>query len=282
MSTSVVSTDTTSSQRRDRFRALHSRGLFLLPNAWDLGSARLLEWLGMPAIATTSSGHAASLGRMDYHVNRDEMVSHVRAIVDAVTIPVHVDAARGYPEARGGVRRTIELLIEAGAAGASIEDYDPAGRRIEPLRVAAERVAMAATAASKAGVLITARAENYLYGIDDLSDTIERLIAYRDAGAAVVYAPGMAEPESIKRVVEDVGRPVNVLLRRTTPNLSALAAIGVRRVSTGGGLAFAAYGVLAESVKELMASGTPSYLDQTLAPHALAGAFGTASPKPAE
>ena len=180
--------------RRQRFRALHREGLFVMPNAWDIGSARLLASLGFEAIATTSSGHAASLGRADQDVSRDELLGHVEALVGAVDVPVSVDAERCFADDPAGVAKTVELLAEAGAAGCSIEDYDPATGSIDAIDVATERVAAAVEAARNHGLVLTARAENHLYGIDDLADTIERLVAYRDAGADVLYAPGWSIP----------------------------------------------------------------------------------------
>jgi 2-methylisocitrate lyase-like PEP mutase family enzyme len=245
----------------DRFRVLHREGLFVMPNAWDIGSARLLASIGFEAIATTSSGHAASLGRADQEVSRDELLSHVDALVTAVDVPVSVDAERCFADDPAGVARTVELLADAGAAGCSIEDYDPATRSIDALDVAKERVAAAGEAARKYGMVLTARAENHLYGIDDLTDTIERLVAYRNAGAEVVYAPGLIERDQIERLVKAVDAPVNVLAMRGGPPVSELESLGVRRVSTGGGLARAAYGALIAAARELQTKGTYAYLD---------------------
>ena len=187
--------------RRERFRALHRQGLFVMPNAWDIGSARLLASIGFEAIATTSSGHAASLGRADQEVSRDELLSHVEALVAAVDVPVSVDAERCFADDPAGVAQTVELIAAVGAAGCSIEDYEPTTRSIDDIGVATERVAAASGAARKHGLVLTARAENHLYGIDDLADTIERLLAYRAAGADVVYAPGLvaARPDRTSR-----------------------------------------------------------------------------------
>jgi 2-methylisocitrate lyase-like PEP mutase family enzyme len=251
--------------RRERFRAMHGQGLFVMPNAWDIGSARLLASIGFEAIATTSSGHAASLGRADQAVSRDELVSHVEALAAAVDVPVSVDAERCFPDDPGGVARTVELLAGAGAAGCSIEDYDPVTRSIDALDVATERVAAAVEAARYHGLVLTARAENHLYGIDDLDDTIERLVAYRAAGADVVYAPGLVEHDRIDRLVKAVDAPVNVLAMRGGPSVPELAALGVRRVSTGGGLARVAYGALIAAGRELKETGTYAYLDSAVA-----------------
>jgi 2-methylisocitrate lyase-like PEP mutase family enzyme len=250
--------------RRERFRALHRQGLFVMPNAWDIGSARLLASLGFEAIATTSSGHAASLGRADQEVGRDELLRHVEALVGAVEVPVSVDSERCFPDEPGGVARTVELLAAAGAAGCSIEDYDPATGSIDAIDVATERVAAAAEAARKHGLVLTARAENHLYGIDDLADTIERLVAYRAAGGDCVYAPGLVESDQIERLVNAVDAPVNVLAMRGGPSVPELQALGVRRVSTGGALARVAYGALMTAARELQTTGTYTYLDSAV------------------
>jgi 2-methylisocitrate lyase-like PEP mutase family enzyme len=242
------------------FRELHEREqLFVMPNAWDVGSARLLASLGFEALATTSSGFAWSLGKLDTTVTRDELVGHVRALAAATPLPLSVDSERCYPDDPGGVAETVRLLAEAGAAGCSIEDYDPAADRIDDVEVAAERVRVAAEV--KGDLVLTARAENYLYGINDLDDTIARLLAYRDAGADVVYAPDMVDLEQITAVVEAVGVPVNVLARPHGPSVAELASVGVRRVSTGGALARAAYGTLLEAAQELREHGTSRYAE---------------------
>ena len=171
--------------RPERFRALHADGLFVMPNAWDIGSARLLAWTGFQAIATTSSGHAASLGKGDMQVTRDELLSHVEALAASVSIPLSVDAERCFADDPDGVAETVDLIASAGAAGCSIEDFDPATDSIDAIDVATERVAAASDAARQHGLVLTARAENHLHGIDDLDDTIERLIAYRAAGASI-------------------------------------------------------------------------------------------------
>jgi 2-methylisocitrate lyase-like PEP mutase family enzyme len=265
--------------RQKRFRELHRHGLFVMPNAWDIGSARLLASLGFQAIATTSSGHAASLGRADQHVSREELLSHVEALVGAVDLPVSVDAERCFADEPAGVSRTVELLAAAGAAGCSIEDYDPAKRSIDSLEVATERVAAASEAARKHGLVLTARAENHLYGIGDLADTIERLVSYRAAGADVVYAPGLVERDQIERLVEAVDAPVNVLAMRRGPSVFELETLGVRRVSTGGGLARAAYGALMAAGNELRTTGTVTYLDSAVSSNDLESALAASGPR---
>jgi 2-methylisocitrate lyase-like PEP mutase family enzyme len=234
-----------------------------MPNAWDVGSARILGSLGFPAIATTSSGHAASLGRMDQRVTLEELLAHVTALVDAVKMPVSVDAERCFADDAKGVAATVEMLADTGAAGLSIEDYEP-GSGIDPADVAVERVAAAAEVAKANGMVLTARAENHLYGIEDLEDTIARLIAYRQAGADVVYAPWLAGIGDIERVVTETAAPVNVLARVDGPGVSELADVGVRRVSTGGALAFAAYGAMTIAARELLSEGTSTYIGKGL------------------
>ena len=251
-------------QRRDRFRRLHESGLFVMPNPWDLGSARILASMGFPALATTSLGHAAALGKQDQTVTRDELIAHVAAISAAVDLPLNVDAERCFADDPAGVAETVSLLAEAGAAGCSIEDYDPGSGAIEEVEVAAERVAAAADAAHRHGVLLTARAENALYGIDDVDDTVTRLRAYRAAGADVVYAPRLTDVEEIRRVVQATDAPVNVLAMRHGPSVPELAELGVRRVSTGGPLARAAYGALWRAAQELLGPGTSTYQDDAM------------------
>lgn len=259
---------------RAAFRQLHTTGTFVLPNPWDVPSARLLEHLGFPALATTSSGYAATLGRADQHVTRDELIAHVATLTAAVRVPVSVDAERGYAEDPAGVAETVRLLAEAGASGVSIEDYDPATGRVEPRQAAAERIAAAAGVCTGYGMVLTGRAENHLYGTGDLHDTIARLAAYRDAGATCLYAPGLTDLDDIARVVAEVGAAVNVLALRDGPTVPQLADIGVRRVSTGGSLAWASYGALVDAAAELRDSGTSTYLDRALPRPLRDAAFG--------
>jgi 2-methylisocitrate lyase-like PEP mutase family enzyme len=241
---------------RARFRELHDAGMFVMPNPWDVGSATMLAGLGFPALATTSSGHAATLGKADQQVTRDELLAHVAELVAAVDVPISVDAERGFADDPAGVTETYRLIGGTGAAGASIEDYDPSAGRIVDLAEAVERVGAAAEAAHSAGMVLTARAEQHLYdGADgggvDLEDTIARLVAFRDAGADVVYAPGLRALSDIERVVKGVGVPVNVLRMPGTPPLADLARVGVRRISTGGALARVAHAAATEAAEAL-------------------------------
>ncbi|TWP33586.1 isocitrate lyase/PEP mutase family protein [Leekyejoonella antrihumi] len=250
-------------QRRQRFTELHAAGFFLIPNPFDQGSARLLEAQGFSAVATTSSGYAATRGRQDQHVTREELVEHVRAICDAIDVPVNVDSEGCFPGADGGIARTVELLADAGAAGLSIEDFDPVAGQVLDRAEATDRVAEAVAAAHRHGILLTARAENFLHGRADIDDTVARLSAYRDAGADVLYAPGITTDSHIAQVVA-LGLPVNVLAMGVTPPVPRLRELGVRRVSTGGSLTWAAYGAFVRAATELAAEGTTGYLEGSL------------------
>lgn len=259
-------------ERRARFADLHKSGCFVMPNAWDVGSARVLASLGFEAIATTSAGHAASLGRMDQQVTFDELLEHVRLLVTAVDLPVSVDAERCFAEDASGVADNVERIAETGAAGFSIEDYHP-HTGIDPVDVAVERVAAAVEVARSTGMTLTARAENHFYGIDEIDDTIVRLTAYREAGADVVYAPWLIDLGGIRRVVAETGAPVNVLARIDVPEIDQLREAGVRRISTGGALAMAAYGALAAAARELLEAGTSTYMERALSPEDRHAAF---------
>jgi 2-methylisocitrate lyase-like PEP mutase family enzyme len=266
----------TPERRRARFRELHAEGLFLLPNPWDVGSARLLEAAGFEALATTSAGYAWSLGKLDGQVTRDELVAHVAAVSAATTIPLNVDSERLFPDDPGGVAETVRLLADAGAAGCSVEDWNPEGR-IDDVETAAARVAAAAEAAHAPPepMVLTGRADNHIHGVDDLDDTIARLVAYRDAGADCVYAPGLRDLDQIRAVVDAVGVPVNVLALPAGPSVAELEAAGVRRVSTGGALAGAAYGALVSAADELRTSGTSRYTEGNVSRAILEQAFTT-------
>jgi 2-methylisocitrate lyase-like PEP mutase family enzyme len=264
------------SDRRARFRALHAQEqLFVMPNPWDVGSARLLESCGFEALATTSAGFAWSIGKPDQGVSRNELVGHVTSLAVATSLPLNVDSERCYPDEPGGVARTVELLAEAGAAGLSIEDYDPATGSIDDIEEAAARVAIAAEAAHRLAdpMVLTGRAENHIRGVDDLDDTIARLIAYREAGADVLYAPGLSDLDQIAAVIRAAGVPLNVLALPQGPTVAELASIGVRRVSTGGALARSAYGALLAGARELLADGTSSYAEGAIPGDALEAAF---------
>jgi 2-methylisocitrate lyase-like PEP mutase family enzyme len=251
--------------RAERFKALHEGPeLLLIPNPWDPGSAKLLASLGFKALATTSGGSAATLGRLDGSMALEEAIASAAAIVEATDLPVSADLENGFAEDAAGVAETMRLAIEAGLAGASVEDYTRGEERLYDIGVASERVAAAAEAAhgGPSRLVLTARAENHLYGVTDLSDTIARLQAYQEAGADVLYAPGLSRLEDIRQIVSSVDRPVNVLGRPGAPSVAELAAVGVRRVSVGGAFAYAALGAAVEAARELLDEGTYGYFER--------------------
>ncbi|HEX4655890.1 MAG TPA: isocitrate lyase/phosphoenolpyruvate mutase family protein [Streptosporangiaceae bacterium] len=247
-----------------RFLALHRPGQpLLLPNPWDLGSARLLASLEFEALATTSSGYAATLGRRDGSVSREEAIGHAAAIAGATPLPVSADLENGFADDPYGVAATVAAAIDAGLAGCSIEDFTR--REDDPIydrELASERVAAAAEAAHAGPrrLVLTARAENFLHGRRDLSDTIGRLQRYADAGADVLYAPGLSSASDIRDVVSSVDRPVNVLAMPGAPTVAELADLGVARISVGGAFAYAALGALIAAARELRTAGTYGYL----------------------
>lgn len=271
---------TASDPRRATFRELHARqGIFVMPNAFDVGSARLLASLGCEALATTSGGFAWSLGRDDMQVTREELVDHVEAIAAATSLPLSVDSERCFAADPAGVAETVRMLAAAGAAGCSIEDYDPETDSIDDVGRAAERVAAAAAAAHEGDAMVlTARAENLLHGVEDLEDTIARLQAYRAAGADVVYAPGLTSMAEVSAVVTEVDAPVNVLMLPGVPKVDELAELGVRRVSTGSALASVAYGSMLRAARELLELGTTGYVRSGMSADERAAAFGRAAP----
>jgi 2-methylisocitrate lyase-like PEP mutase family enzyme len=241
-----------------------------MPNPWDRGSAILLESLGFEALATTSSGFAATLGRLDGGVGREEALAHAAQISAATPLPVSGDLENGFGDAPEAVAETVALARETGLAGCSIEDWGRAeggGGRIYDRGLAVERVA-AAVEAAHAGptrLVLTARAENHIRGVDDLADTIARLQAYESSGADVLFAPGLRDVEEIRTVVAAVERPVNVLMLSGGPPVAELAAAGVARVSVGGAFAFAALAAVVDAARELREAGTAGYLDRTAA-----------------
>jgi 2-methylisocitrate lyase-like PEP mutase family enzyme len=250
----------TQEQKAEAFLALHGgpRPL-LMANPWDPGSARVLEAIGFAALATTSGGFAASLGRLDGSVTRDEALLHGHAIAAAVDVPVSADLENCFADDPDGVAATVAMAREAGLAGCSVEDYSGhEGHSIYELGLARERVAAAAEAAHRGEVhmVLTARAENLIRGRQDLDDTIARLCAYQEAGADVLFAPGLSTPEDIVRVVSSVDRPVNVLVHSGTPGVAELADIGVARVSVGSAFAWVALAGLVEAGRELLDTGT--------------------------
>jgi 2-methylisocitrate lyase-like PEP mutase family enzyme len=255
---------TTHAEKAARFLELH-RGdrPLLLANAWDVGSAKLLASLGYQALATTSSGYAASLGRLDYGLTRGESLTHAAALVSAIDVPVSADLEECFAVDTAGVAETVGLALDAGLAGCSIEDWDPREQRLYDVGEAAERVVAAAEAAHAGDVhlVLTARAENYLRGNPDLNDTIARLQTYQEAGVDVLYAPALDRPEDLRELLAAVDLPVNVLARQGTPPVAELAEMGVKRISVGGGFAFAAYGAALQVASELLSDGTYGFTD---------------------
>lgn len=247
-------------RKADAFRALHAAGAFVIPNPWDAGSARVLTALGFKALATTSSGFAFTLGRRDGRATLDEVIEHAGAIDRATDLPVSVDLENGYGPDPEDAALAIQRVAAVGAVGGSIEDYDPSGR-IYDLQHAVARVAAASETARDVGFpfMLTARAENHIRGNPDLQDTITRLQAYVDAGADVVYAPGLRTTDEIRAVCAAVSKPVNVL---AVPELSLaeMAAAGARRVSVGGSLTWVAVKAMAGAAESMLADGDFSTL----------------------
>ncbi|HEX2698961.1 MAG TPA: isocitrate lyase/phosphoenolpyruvate mutase family protein [Acidimicrobiales bacterium] len=253
----------TQAERAERFLSLHQRAEpLLMPNPWDVGSARVLAGLGFEALATTSGGFAATLGRLDGSVTRDEAVAHAAAVAAAVEVPVSADFENCYFDEPAGVAETVELGIGAGLAGCSVEDWD--GEAIYDVGLATERVAAAAEVAHRGPVhlVLTGRAENHIHGRDDLADTIARLQRYQEAGADVLFAPGVTAPDDLRRLLAEVDRPVNVVARPGCPPVAELAALGVQRVSVGSWFALSALGAGVEAATEFRDHGTFGYLDR--------------------
>ncbi|MFM0325300.1 isocitrate lyase/PEP mutase family protein [Caballeronia glebae] len=237
----------TVAEKRAAFRALHESGCFMLPNPWDAGSARYLATLGFKALATTSSGFAWSKGHADNHVKRDAVLAHLREIVEATDLPVNADFESGFGATPDEVAQSVKLAVETGVAGLSIEDSTgDASAPLFSLDVAVARMKAARRAIDASGgdTLLVGRAENFFAGKPDIDDAIARLQAYADAGADCLYAPGIKTREQIEAVVKAVApKPVNLLIGGVSEfTLSDVAALGVRRVSVGGGLARAAWG----------------------------------------
>lgn len=242
------------------FRRLHEAGCFVLPNPWDRGSARMLANLGFQALATTSSGFAWSTGRPDNHVPLDEMLAHLAAVAGAVDLPVNADFEGGFATAPRMVAANVARAVDTGIAGLSIEDSTgDAGRPLFELDLAVERVRAAREAIDQSGTgaLLTGRSEGYIVGRPDLGETIRRLIAYAEAGAECLYAPGLRNESDIAAVVRAVApRPVNVLVGGDFTTVARVAGLGVRRISTGGALARAAWTGFLAAAREIAEVGT--------------------------
>lgn len=249
-----------SSLQVNRFHALHTSGCFVIPNPWDVGSARLLEQMGFKALATTSSGLAWSMGKSDNHVTLDDVLAHLRVISGAVGIPVNADFEGGFAIEPAGVAANVGAAVATGIAGISIEDSsgDPGNPLLEfGLSVERIKAARQAIDTSGTGVLLTARSEGFIVGRPDLAETIRRVTAYAAAGADCLYAPGLRSLADIKAVVDAVApTPVNVLMGSDFATVAQLAELGVRRISVGGALARAAWTGFFQSAQEIAEQGT--------------------------
>lgn len=254
----------------DRFKSLHARDrAFVIPNPWDAGSARLLASLGFEALATTSAGYAFSVGKRDSFagLGREEILTNAAQIVAATDLPVSADLEDGFGASPEACSRTIEMAIATGLVGGSIEDAtgDP-GRPIHDIAAAVARVEAAVDAARGKPFLLTARAENYLWGRPDLKDTIARLQRFCEAGADVIYAPGLPDLDAIRTVCREVDKPVNVVMGLKGPRYTVdqLSEAGVRRISVGGSFARAALGALKRAAEEVLHRGTFDYADDAM------------------
>jgi 2-methylisocitrate lyase-like PEP mutase family enzyme len=261
---------TSQAEKGAAFRALHHRPqAFIIPNPYDLGTARLLAQLGFEALATTSAGYAFTIGKRDGAVGRETMLAHARSIVFATELPVSADLENGFGDTAEDVAETLRGAAATGLAGCSIEDST--GRPEQPLydqKLAVERIAAAAEVVRSLSFpfTLTARAENYLVGRPQLDETIQRLQAYQEAGADVLYAPGLTTREEIAAVVRSVDRPVNVLmgLRGVRISHDELSSIGVRRISVGSGLARAALGAFLRAATEMRERGTFTFAEEAV------------------
>lgn len=243
--------------KRAQFRELHRQGCFAIPNPWDVGSARRLAAAGFKAIASSSAGFAWTMGRDDGEVTVDEVLGHLRALNAATDLPVNADFEDGFADTADGVARNVTRAVEAGVSGLSIEDRR--GGELFPVPEAVERIRVAheAIAATGEDVVLVGRCEGYLIGQRDLAATIKRLVAYAEAGADCLFAPGVSDHAEIREVVAAVApKPVNVVILSSSMRVPELAALGVRRVSTGGGLARAAWKGFDQAVKMLIEVGT--------------------------
>jgi 2-methylisocitrate lyase-like PEP mutase family enzyme len=246
------------SEKRAAFRALHAHGCFMLPNPWDVGSARLLEHLGFAALASSSAGFAWTQGRPDYALGRDDVLQHLRSLCAAVDVPINADFESGFAVEPEGVAANVALAVETGVAGLSIEDRDGTPTGLHELSFAAERIraARAAIDHSGADVILVARTEGLLLNPGAVTPAIDKLVAFAAAGADCLYAPGVRDTASIAAMVRAVApRPLNVLMFSPGPSLAELADLGVRRVSVGGALARVAWASVLHAAR-LLATGS--------------------------
>jgi len=248
----------TEEKRRD-FNRLHERGCFAIPNPWDIGSAKYLQRLGFKAIATTSAGFAFSRGLSDGSVKRDDMLAHIRELVEQTDIPVNADFENGYADDPNWCAENARLCAETGVAGLSIEDTtDRKGKNLYDVDLAVERIHAVREALHDTGVMLVGRAEGFLVGREKIDQVIKRLVAYSEAGADCLYAPGFKERDQIRAIVEAVApKPVNILIGGAVGlTMRDAAELGVRRVSVGGAFARAGWGGFIRSAKELLEKGT--------------------------
>jgi len=269
----------TQAEKGRAFRSFHERDTaFIIPNPWDIGTARLLAHLGFEALATTSMGYAFSAGQRDNTIDRDRMMKHISEIASATELPVSADLENGFGDAPETAAETIRLAAAAGAVGGSIEDAsDRADQPIYDIKFAVERVRAAVEAAHALPFTftLTGRAENYLHGRPDIRDTIARLQAYQEAGADVLYAPGLASSEDIVAVVSSVDRPVNVVmgLQGVQLSLSGLSSIGVKRISVGSALCRAALGAFLRAAREMHENGTFAFANDAVSSREVSAIF---------
>jgi 2-methylisocitrate lyase-like PEP mutase family enzyme len=246
-------------EKRKEFRRMHESGCFAIPNPWDIGSAKYLQYLGFKAIATTSAGYAFSRGLSDGAIKRDEMLAHIKELVEATDIPVNADFENGYADDPDDLAESVKLCVATGVAGLSIEDAtDRKESRLYDVDLAVERIQAAREAIGNSGVLLVGRAEGFLVGREKIDQVIKRLVAYSEAGADCLYAPGFEEREDIKAVVAAVApKPSNILIGAAIGlTMHDAASLGARRVSVGGAFARAAWGGFIRSAKELIEKGT--------------------------
>jgi 2-methylisocitrate lyase-like PEP mutase family enzyme len=240
--------------KRARFHALHRDGCFVLPNPWDIGSARLFQHLGFEALASTSSGFAWTVGRADYATTRDETLAHLAGLCAAVDLPVNADYQSAFAAAPEDVAANVALALEAGVAGLSVEDTKVDGPGLYDMPLAVERVRAAAQVTRRHGAVLVARTGILLHDRSQVAAAIDKLVAFAEAGADCLYAPGLAAPGDIAALVKAVApKPVNVLMTGPGPQLAELAALGVRRVSVGGGLARVAWKAVLDAAQSLRA-----------------------------
>ncbi len=270
-------------EKGEIFRALHLRdGAFIIPNPWDIGTARLLAKTGFEALATTSVGYAFSVGRQDHGISRDEMIAHATALAAATDLPLSADLENGFGDDTATVAETIRMAADAGLAGCSIEDStNRSGDPIYAFDLAVDRIraAVDSVRALSFPFMLTARSENYLHGVRDLKDTIKRLQAFQEAGANVLYAPGMTNMQDIATLIKSVDLPVNVLagMQGVHFDMAELSRIGAKRVSVGGALTRIALGAFLRAAREMKEHGTFTFVDEPISSRDISDMLGDTS-----